>query len=243
MQAISRSFGMLWDALFLQTSAYERMRDDDNPFVEGLFLLVLLGLLLAVVGIIGTTLEWASSPPLAEIQQAIYSGIQQMRWFQDAQQASAEWLTQFRAIWDQIWQFIDLAAPKPVTSLAGIITEPLGLIIGWLVYGFVAYLLARMFGGKGTLNQTYGATALAAAPQLLTIVTVLPFVAVAGLSTWTLLCNYMALRTVHHLSWPRAVFAALIPPLIIGLVVAVFFGCLIALFGATIASRVTGGLQ
>ena len=65
MHAISRSFSMLWDALFLQTDAYERMRDDDNPFVEGLFLLVLLGLLLAVVGIVGTTLEWASSPPLA----------------------------------------------------------------------------------------------------------------------------------------------------------------------------------
>lgn len=240
MQAISRSFGMLWDALFLQTDAYERMRDDDNPFVEGLFLLVLLGLVLAVVGIVGTTLEWASSPPLAEIQQAVLSGLQQMRWYQ---QLPAEGITQFRAIWDQVWRFVELAAPKPATSLAGIITEPLSLIVGWLVFGLVAYVLARFLGGKGTLNQTLGATALAAAPQLLTVVTVLPFAAVAGLGTWTLLCNYMALRTVHHLSLPRAVFAALLPPLIIGLIVAVFIGCLAAVFGTAIVSMATGGLQ
>jgi hypothetical protein len=233
---------MLWDALFLQTTAYERMRDDDNPFVEGLFLLVLLGLLLAVVGIVGTTLEWASSPPLAEIQKAVLSGLQQMRWYQDLQ-AFPEALTQFQTIWDQVWRVVTMAAPSPASSLAGIITKPLGLIVGWLVFGVVAYLLARVFGGRGSLNQTLGATALATAPQLLTLVTVLPFTAVAGLGTWTLLCNYMALRTVHHLSWPRAVFAALLPPVVIGLVVAVLFGCLAAVFGATIASMVTGGLQ
>jgi hypothetical protein len=242
MQAISRSFGMLWDALFLQTDAYERMRDDDNPFVEGLFLLVLLGLVLAVVGIVGTTLEWASSPPLADVQQAVLGGLQQMPWYQELQ-AVPEALTHFRSIWDQVWRAVEFAVPKPVTSLTGIITEPLGLIVGWLVFGLVAYVLARVLGGKGTLNQTLGATALGAAPQLLTIVTVLPFAAVAGLGTWTLLCNYMALRTVHHLSWPRAVFAALLPPVVIGLIVVVLFGCLAAVFGTAIATMVTGGLQ
>jgi hypothetical protein len=43
MQAITKPFGLLWDALFLQREAYARMRDDDNPFVEGLFVLVVLG--------------------------------------------------------------------------------------------------------------------------------------------------------------------------------------------------------
>jgi hypothetical protein len=242
MHAISRSFGMLWDALFLQTDAYERMRDDDNPFVEGLFLLVLLGLLLGLVGIVGTTLEWASSPPLAAVQQAVLNGLQQMRWYQDLAQ-STDFVTQFRDIWDQVWRFVDMAAPKPITSLAGILLKPLSLIVGWLVFGVVAYVLARLFGGKGSLNQTLGVTALGAAPQLLTITTALPFVAVAGLGTWTLLCNYMALRTVHHLSWPRAVFAALLPPLIIGLVVGFFVTILLVVFGTSIAALMTGGLQ
>ncbi len=242
MHAISRSFGMLWDALFLQTDAYERMRDDDNPFVEGLFILVLLGLLLAVVGIVGTTLEWASSPPLAEIQQAVLSGLQQMRWYQDMEQSS-EFVTQFRAIWDQVWRFVGMTAPSPITSLAGIITKPLSLIVGWLVFGVIAHVLARLFGGKGHLSQTLGATALGTAPQLLLVVTVLPFVAVAGLGTWTLLCNYMALRTVHGLSWPRAVFAALLPPLIIGLIVGFVIVLLTVLFGGAIAAMMAGGLQ
>ncbi len=242
MHAISRSFGMLWDALFLQTDAYERMRDDDNPFVEGLFLLVLLGLLLAVVGIVGTTLEWASSPPLAAIQQAVLSGLQKMQWYQDMER-SPEFVTQFRAIWDQVWRIVGLTAPSPITSLTGIITKPLSLIVGWLVFGVIAYILARLFGGKGNLNQTLGATALGAAPQLLLIVTVLPFTAVAGLTTWTLLCNYMAIRTVHGLNWPRAVFAVLLPPLIIGLIVGFVFALLAVLFGGAIAAMMAGGLQ
>jgi len=242
MHAISRSFGMLWDALFLQTDAYERMRDDDNPFVEGLFLLVLLGLLLGLVGIVGTTLEWASSPPLAAIQQAVLSGLQQMRWYQDLAQ-SPDFASQFRAIWDQVWRFVDLAAPKPITSVAGILVKPLSLIVGWLVFGVIAHLLARIFGGKGHLSQTLGATALGTAPQLLTIATVLPFVTVAGLGTWTLLCNYMALRTVHHLSWPRAVFAALLPPLIIGLIVGFLVTMGLVVFGTTIGAMMAGGLQ
>ena len=107
----------------------------------------------------------------------------------------------------------------------------------------IAHILARLFGGKGHLSQTLGATALGTAPQLLLIVTVLPFTAVAGLGTWTLLCNYMALRTVHGLSWPRAVFAALLPPLIIGLIVGFVFALLAILFGGAIAAMMAGGLQ
>ena len=152
-------------------------------------------------------------------------------------------MTQFRAIWDQVWRIVEMTAPSPITSLAGIITKPLSLIVGWLVFGVIAYVLARLFGGKGNLSQTLGATALGTAPQLLLIVTVLPFTAVAGLGTWTLLCNYMALRTVHGLSWPRAVFAALLPPLIIGLIIGFVFALLAVLFGGAIAAMMAGGLQ
>lgn len=242
MQAISRSFGMLWDALFLQRDAYARMRDDNNPFVEGLFILVVLGLILAVIGIIGTTLEWASSPALDAIRDVIYGELQKMPWWQFMEQ-SPQAMAQFQTIWDQVWRAIGAIVPTPARSLAGIITKPLGLIVGWLLYGVVAYALARLFGGRGKFDQTLGATALAAAPQMLNVFTVLPFVAIAGLGTWTLLCNYMALRTVHDLSWPRAMWAALLPPILLGMIFGLIFGALIAIFGAGIAAMMGGGVR
>jgi hypothetical protein len=120
---------------------------------------------------------------------------------------------------------------------------PLGLIMAWLVYGLLAYLFARLLGGAGTLNQTLGTTALAAAPQLLNVLTVLPFVVMFSLGTWTLLCNYMALRTVHGLSWQRSVAAALLPSVALVLL-AIVIGAIVAIVvGSLFATMFAGGLQ
>lgn len=241
MHAITKPFGLLWDALFLQRDAYARMRDDNNPFVEGLYVLVVLGVALGLVGVVGATLEWASSPNIAEIRDAVLTNLQQMPWWSMMQrdpQVEATWYQ----IWNGIWDVIQTTAPSPAGSLLGIITVPLGLIIAWLIYGLLAYLFARLLGGLGTLNQTLGATALAAAPQLLNALTVLPFVVMIGLGTWTLLCNYMALRTVHGLSWQRSVAAAILPSVVLVLL-AVLLGAIGAVvLGSLFATMVAGGL-
>jgi hypothetical protein len=242
MQAITKPFGLLWDALFLQREAYARMRDDNNPFVEGLFVLVVLGVTLALVGIVGTTLEWASSPDIAAIRDAILPNLQQMPWWQFLEQ-DPQSQAMFFQIWNGIWDALQTTAPSPATALLGFVTVPLGLIIAWLIYGLLAFVFARLLGGAGTLNQTLGATALAAAPQLLNALTVLPFVVMFSLGTWTLLCNYMALRTVHGLSWQRSVAAALLPSVVLVLL-AVAIGVIVAIvFGSLFATMFAGGLQ
>ncbi len=241
MQAITKPFGLLWDALFLQRDAYARMRDDNNPFVEGLFVLVVLGVALGLLGVVGATLEWASSPSLSAVQDTVLANLQQMPWWQFMQQDPQAEATWFQ-IWNGIWDVVRATAPSPASSLLGIVTIPLGLIFGWLVYGLVAYLFARLLGGLGTLNQTLGATALAAAPQLLNALTVLPFVAIFSLGTWTLLCNYMALRTVHGLSWQRSVAAALLPLLAFALLAILLGGLAAVVLSSLFASMFAGGL-
>jgi hypothetical protein len=241
MQAITKPFGLLWDALFLQREAYARMRDDDNPFVEGLFVLVVLGVALGLVGIVGATLEWASSPNIAEIRDTVLTNLQQMPWWQFMQQ-SAEAEATWYQIWNGIWDVIQATAPSPAGSLLGIVTVPLGLIVTWLIYGLLAYLFARLLGGLGTLNQTLGATALAAAPQLLNLLTVLPFVVMFSLGTWTLLCNYMALRTVHGLNWQRSVAAAILPSVVLVLLAVVIGAIAAIVIGTLFASMFAGGL-
>ena len=56
------SLGLVLRALFLDSDAYAELRDDDNPFVEGLFLLVIIGILTALLNLIGQLLAWASTP-------------------------------------------------------------------------------------------------------------------------------------------------------------------------------------
>ena len=236
MQTISQSFGLLWNALFLESQAYAAMRDNKSPVKKGLIILIVLGLALALAGIIGTTLEWASNPSLDAIQETIWEMYQQSPWWQFIE-AEPQALNTFEQIWTQIWQVMGFMIPTPVSSLSGLIFKPLGLIIGWLIFGLLAHLFARMFGGSANLGQTLGATSLAAAPQLLGLLTALPFVVIAGIGTWTLLCRYMAIRVTHDLSWSRALWSVLLPPILLG-----FLAFLLAmLLGIGLVPVIAGG--
>ena len=77
-------------------------------------------------------------------------------------------------------------------------------------------------GGKGGLNATLGATALMAAPQVLLLLTIVPFVTVSGalLAVWGALIAYRGIQVAHDLPWQRAAWATVIAyAVILGLIV------------------------
>ncbi|NOZ27338.1 MAG: YIP1 family protein [Chloroflexi bacterium] len=221
MTTVARPLSLLWRALWLQPSAYEEIREDDAPVVEGLFLIVLVAVVIAVSNLAGTVVEWASIPHMADIKEVIYRNYEQMSWFQMLQREIGPSFTeQFRRWYDLGWQVFPrlFGAPDPGSAALGIITKPLMLIIGWLVYGVLAHGGARLLGGEGTLSQTLGVTALAVAPQVIHLADAVPFLAVGGVvGTWTLICRYMGLRIAHDLTWPRALVATLFPLVILWL--------------------------
>ena len=236
MQTISQSFSLLWGALFLESRAYAAMRDNESPVKKGLIILIILGLAVAVAGIIGTTLEWASSPSLDTIRDTIYEMYQQSPWWQFIE-AEPQALQTFQQTWDQIWQIMGFVIPSPASSLSGLILAPLSLILSWLIFGVVAHLFARILGGTANLGQTLGATSLAAAPQLLVLLTAVPFLVVAGIATWTLLCRYMAIRVTHELSWARAMWSVILPQVALLILVVIFVG----LAGIALGPIIAGG--
>ncbi|MDH7484957.1 MAG: Yip1 family protein [Anaerolineae bacterium] len=234
MEQISRFAGLLARGLFLRPEAYEEMRETRNPFVEGLFIVVVVGVIVALAAVIGNTLEWASTPDLAAIRQTVYDGLTNMDWFQQLEQAVGRpFIEQFQRQWDWQWRIMSTLIPTPVSSLAGIVTTPLRLIIGWLIYGLLAHLFARLLGGQANLGQTLGSTALAVTPQVLNLAGLLPFVTLGGVvGTWVLICRYMALKQAHRLSWGRAFWATVLPRLVIWLLALVLGGIVAALIAA-----------
>jgi hypothetical protein len=62
-----------------------------------------------------------------------------------------------------------------------------------------------------------GATALAVAPQVLGVLTMIPFVSVNGLllGVWALLIAYRAVEITHDLSWQRSALAVLAAPVLL----------------------------
>jgi hypothetical protein len=240
MQTISESLTLLWEALFLQPEPYAMMRDRKNPAGKGLVILIILGLVLALAAFIGSLFTWASSPNLALVQETVLKSLQQMSWWEIMAmnpQAEAIWFQ----IWESIWQFIQVMTPSPASGLAGFIFTPLNLIISWIIFGLVAHVIAKILGGQGELSQTLGVTSLAAAPQLVGLFNVFPFVVLAGIGVWTLLARYLAIRVTHNLSWGRAVWVTLLTLLVIYLVLFFLFGVGIVAFSTAMAATLGGG--
>jgi len=228
---------MAWEALFLSEEPYAEMREDSNPVGRGLVLIALIAVAVALVGLVGTTLEWATSPKMADIQRTVLEGIQRMPFYQEMQ-SNPEFREQFQRQFDLQWQIMSGVAGASIGGAASqIVLLPLGLAFTWLLYGVVSHLFARLVGGQGGLAQTLGCTALAVTPQLLNLAMFFPYLAVGGVvGTWTLLCRYVALKTCHRLTWNRALAATLLPYVALGVVVS-FFACLVAV----VMSLIFGG--
>lgn len=239
MDSLVGSLRLGWQALLLREEAYDRMRAAASPVVKGLVFILVLGLAIALLGFIGNVLEWATTPDLLAIKDTVYEYLTQMPWWEMAGGSSPEFRQQFQRWYDWGWNLgLTLGGPNLGYSAANIVLTPLGLVARWLIYGLLAYVFARWLGGTADLSETLGVLALAAAPQVLRALTILPYVGVGSLiAIWGVLCAYVGLKTAHNLPWHRAVWATLLP-FLLALLVLFFAACL---GSAIFAIAVRGG--
>ncbi len=205
------SLGLVWRALFLDNDAYEQLREDDNPFVEGLFLVVVIGVVTALLSLIGQLLAWAGTPSMSAIKDIVWKSFPQMSWWS---QMPGNATQEFQKYYDLGWQIFPslFGAPDPGRAAVNIVLWPLAAVLGWLVYGVLAHLFARLLGGTGRLGQTLGTVSLSFTPLLLRGLGFLPYFTVgAVINTWQLICRYKAVRSAGQLSWGRAFWATLLP--------------------------------
>jgi hypothetical protein len=238
MDSIVASLRLGWNALLFKEEAYEEMSESANPVVKGLILIVVVGVVIALFNLVGTGLEIASTPNLDKMQETIYFYMRQMPFWDEILREDPTALQQFEEGYNFGWNIArQVFAASLGSAAAGIISTPLGLVFRWLIYGLLAYLFARWLGGTGNLSQTLGALALAVAPQVINLLTLIPFVQVGSIvAVWGALCAYFGLKTVHKLSWSRALWATLLPFILV-IAVLIGMGCL----GTAILGAVIGG--
>ena len=207
------SLALVFRALFLHEDAYEELREDDNPFVEGLFLVVVIALVTALAQLVGQVLEWSTVPRIVDIQTAVLGVLRGQSWWQIVT-GNPQVGALFQGIWDASWQLFPalFGAPDPAAAALNLLVWPVWAVAGWMVYGVLAHGFALLFGGRGTLSQTLGLTALAFAPWLLRGLEIVPFLVIGGvINTWQLILRYRALRVAHRLPWAQAMWATVLP--------------------------------
>lgn len=245
MDQVSRFAGLLAPALFLRTDAYEEMREARNPFVAGLVIIVIVGVVIALAGLVGTGLEWASTPDMGAVQDVVYDGLIQMPWYREQIDHTPDFADTLQEWYERGRTLARLSGSTSLGSAAGnIILTPLGLIVRWLIYGLLAHLFARLLKGEANLGQTLGCTALAVAPHVLKVAELLPFLSVGGVvGTWVLICRYVALKQAHRLTWGRAFWATVLPMLVLWLLALILAGIGVAIGGALASLFVGGGAK
>ena len=207
----------LGKALVLDAEPFIDMVDDDNPWVEGLFMVVLLGLAVGTARLIGGLLGTLSLPPSAAIWGTLVQAWGQLTiQFPFLPQLGAD-DSLLRGLWETY--LITSGYGGGWARLLVLIAAPAALLAAWLSYGIIGYFVARAAGGNGTLNETLGACALTAAPFALLLFTVIPFVSISSLllRVWAHLIAYRGLQVAHNLPWRTAAWVSLAPLALLGL--------------------------
>ncbi len=232
------SLALVFRALFLDSEAFDELRDDDDPIVEALFLLVLIGLISAVLALVGQVLAWGSVPQMTAIRDVVLNGLQQQPWW-PAIGSNPQVLAVFQRIWDAGWQVFPslFGAPDPARAALNLLVWPIWLLLSWLVYGLLAHGFARWLGGRASLRSSLGVISLSFTPFLFHGLSIVPFLVIGGvLNTWQLLLRYKAVRSAHALPWGRSLAATLLPYLVY-LIVSLALGLMLALVVALVAGR------
>jgi hypothetical protein len=130
--------------------------------------------------------------------------------------------------------------------LIGVICgAPLGAIgstISFVIGALITNWIANLFGGKGTLESFAFVTAAYTAPITLVtnIVAPVPFVGVplAGLfGFYAFILSLITLRGVKELSWIKTILVILVPVILVG----IFFGCIMLVFGSAAIAAFQNG--
>lgn len=204
---------MLGKALVLEAEPFITMVDDDNPWAEGLFMVVVVGVLVGIAQVLSVLLTAAVMPH----PDALYAAVVQLT--NDLSQVLtpgmaggsevAEWMrnsvlpgTRFFGL---TWSWL---------QLGWLVLAPFLLVLLWFIYGIITHFISRALGGEGRLTQTLGAVALMVAPQIFVLFQIIPFASVSTLLlwVWTLLIVYRAVEVVHNLSWRKAAGVAVAAP-------------------------------
>ena len=217
---------LIGQAAMLEDRAFITMKHDDNPWAEGLIFTVLIGIAVAIAGFIGGLLMSASLPPANAVLDLFLSALRQ-------QPQEVANLSVLEAMLRQFWEGYKFISgyDSGWQRLLLLVWTPLGLVMQWLFSGFLVHVVAKAVGGKGSFNQTLGATALMAAPALLRVLSVVPFVQVSTLllAVWSTLILFRAVEVVHELPWRKAAITSTVPLIVVLLLLGVIETVAIAL--------------
>lgn len=240
-------FWELWlGAMFLKPAPYAYVRDRKNPLAQSSLYIVVIGVLTALVSILHASLRYATEPSADAIKNTVLTHIQAMPFFGNLPAAAQQ---QIAAGYNQVWsQYGSFFVGYPTDErgvgllLSNVVTTPLALLIGWVVYGALVHLVARGWNPETSFAELLAPLALASSPQLLYLLNIFPQVGINGLvvNLWALVCNFVAIKIAYQTTGSRAAWGALFPVLLVLILMALLGAIALAIVPGAILAAVRG---
>jgi len=243
-------FQLAWDVLLFRHEAYARHAASADVLKRGLTLLVLVTLLAGVISfltnVVGDLRPLDAEAQRTEIErgfQEFFKSLGPMRAYLDLPPGFEQEMLRYMR--PNIAMGLRIATlptrlPRPVgrilQDLGAFLSLPFSRIAGWLGYGIWVLLVAKLLGGRATVSQMLGATALYAVPHVLDLLNFVPCLGgLLGLvaTVWGIAIYVKALAVANKFSVGRAVIATVVPALVFGALLLIGALSLIILIAAS----------
>ncbi len=219
---------LAWDALRFRTEAYAQHVARADTLKRGLTLLVLATLVAGALGfLVNTIQDLRTIDPAVQRQEAqemireFTSSMAMMRQFFDMPPEVSEQMSRSIQSGMDIGLRINALPtplPKPVSrsleNLGAFLTHPFARIGSWLGYTLWVFLVAKLLGGRATIPQMLGTTALYAVPHVLDILGMVRCLGgLLGLvaTLWGIAIYVKGVAVANDITLGRAILATVAP--------------------------------
>ncbi len=226
---------LTWDVLMFKHEAYAQHVAHAGVLKRGLALLVIAtlvaGTLSFIINVVNNLRPMSIEAQRREMEQSLqefstslrdmqqYSGSDVPPEFEEQMTAYVQAAMEIGFAIEELHTPLPKLAGRVLTNLGAFLSLPFSRIAGWLGYTIWVLLVAKLLGGRATVAQALGATALYAVPHVLDI---LGFVRCLGgllglvATVWGIAIYVKALAVANDFDIGRAVVATVVPGLVGG---------------------------
>ena len=232
---------LAWDVLLFKHEAYTRHIVRADALKRGLALLVLVSLVAGALSLAQSVINDLRPVSIETQRQEAEQGIREflrsmreMEQFTQAPPEVAEQMAEYMRTGIEIGLDIEAlpaTLPRPLgrllLDLGTFLSLPFSRIASWIGYTIWVLLVAKLLGGRATVPQSLGATALYVVPQILEVFA--PVDCLGGMlgflaTVWSAAIYVKALAVANEFSIGRSVVATVVPAIVGGGLA--FFGVL-----------------
>lgn len=241
MGSLTTIFQLALGGLLLDPRAFQSQRDDPAGLRRGALLVAMVGLLVGIAGWLGNLGEYLTQPSPDAIRQTLYEGVLRLPLYQSLVAAAPELGVAINEAFGQA-QGGGVMGAGPLQDALFLVLAPLFALLVWFIVGSIVHIAARAFGGEAGFHQTLACTALASGANLLALVQLVPYAQVAATTTLALIATYVAVRESHRLPPWRSFWAVSLGPLLLALLGAGIFCCVLFLLVSAAGGAAQGGV-